>query len=140
MGACARVREARLPNAPLVSIVEDDELVRGSIVRLLRSLGYAAKAFPSAATFLASTSLYETSCLIADINMPMMSGSELYTRLVELGHLIPTILITAYPDEAARSRAQTAGIVCYMSKPFDDNDLADCVRRALEGGKPPEGS
>ena len=70
-----------MPNAPLVSIVEDDEFVRGSIVRLLRSLGYAATAFPSAATFLASTSLHETSCLITDINMPTMSGGELYARL-----------------------------------------------------------
>jgi FixJ family two-component response regulator len=129
-----------LAKAPLISIVEDDELFRDSMGRLLRSLGYTVEAFPSAANFLASRSLDETACLITDINMPSMTGLELYARLVELGHKIPTILVTAYPNEAARSRALKDGIVCYLRKPFDDNDLADCVQRAIEGGKPHGGS
>jgi FixJ family two-component response regulator len=129
-----------LPKAPLISIVEDDDLFRESMRRLLRSLGYAVGAFPSAASFLASRSLDETACLITDINMPAMTGYELYARLVELGHEIPTILVTAYPNDAARSRALRDGIVCYLRKPFDDNDLADCVQKAIEGGKPPVGS
>jgi FixJ family two-component response regulator len=129
-----------LPKAPLISIVEDDDLFLDSMIRLLRSLGYTVAAFPSAASFLASRSLDETACLITDINMPSMTGWELYARLVELGHKIPTILVTAYPNEAARSRALKDGIVCYLRKPFDDNDLADCVHKAIEGGKPPGGS
>jgi FixJ family two-component response regulator len=137
---CARLREAGLPKAPLISIVEDDELFRESMRRLLRSLGYTVGAFPSAASFLASRSLDETACLITDINMPEMTGYELYARLVELGHKIPTILVTAYPNDAARSRALKDGIVGYLRKPFDDNDLADCLQKAIEGGKPPGGS
>jgi FixJ family two-component response regulator len=129
-----------LPKAPLISIVEDDDLFLDSMIRLLRSLGYTVAAFPSVASFLASRILNETTCLITDINMPSMTGWELYTRLVELGHKIPTILVTAYPDEAARSRALKGGIVCYLRKPFDDNDLADCVHKAIEGGKPLGGS
>jgi FixJ family two-component response regulator len=129
-----------LPKAPLISIVEDDDLFLDSMIRLLRSLGYTVKAFPSAANFLASRSLDETACLITDINMPSMTGWELYARLGELGHKIPTILVTAYPNEAARSRALKDGIVCYLRKPFDDNDLADCVQKAIEGGKPHGGS
>jgi FixJ family two-component response regulator len=129
-----------LPKAPLISIVEDDDLFLDSMIRLLRSLGYTVAAFPSAASFLASRSLDETACLITDINMPSMTGWELYARLVELGHKIPTILVTAYPNEAARSRALKDGIVCYLRKPFDDNDLADCVHKAIEGGKPLGGS
>jgi FixJ family two-component response regulator len=129
-----------LAKAPLISIVEDDELFRDSMGRLLRSLGYTVEAFPSAANFLASRSLDETACLITDINMPSMTGWELYARLVELGHKIPTILVTAYPNEAARSRALKDGIVCYLLKPFDDNDFADCVQKAIEGGKPLGGS
>jgi FixJ family two-component response regulator len=129
-----------LPKAPLISIVEDDDLFRDSMRRLLRSLGYTVEAFPSAANFLASRSLDETACLITDINMPSMTGWELDARLVELGHEIPTILVTAYPNEAARSRALKDGIVCYLRKPFDDNDLADCVHKAIEGGKPLGGS
>jgi FixJ family two-component response regulator len=129
-----------LPKAPLISIVEDDDLFRDSMRRLLRSLGYTVEAFPSAANFLASRSRDETACLITDINMPSMTGWELYARLVELGHKIPTILVTAYPNEAARSRALKDGIVCYLRKPFDDNDLADCVHKTIEGGKPLGGS
>jgi FixJ family two-component response regulator len=92
-----RLREARLAKAPLISIVEDDELFRDSMRRLLRSLGYTVEAFPSAANFLASRSFDETACLITGIHMPAMTGSELYARLVELEHKIPTILVTAYP-------------------------------------------
>jgi FixJ family two-component response regulator len=129
-----------LPKAPLISIVEDDDLFLDSMRRLLRSLGYTVAAFSSAASFLASRSLDETACLITDINMPAMTGYELYARLVELGHEIPTILVTAYPNDAARSRALKDGIVGYLRKPFDDNDLADCVHKAIEGGKPLGGS
>ena len=126
-----------MPDAELISIVEDDELFRESMRRLLRSLGYAVEAFSSAANFLASRTLDKTACLITDIHMPAMTGRELHARLIELGHKIPTILVTAYPDEAARSRALRDGVVYYLRKPFDDNDLADCIRKAIEGGKLP---
>jgi FixJ family two-component response regulator len=129
-----------LAKAPLISIVEDDELFCDSMRRLLRSLGYTVEAFPSAANFLASRSFDETACLITDIHMPAMTGHELYARLTELGHKIPTIFVTAYPDEAARSRALKDGIVCYLVKPFDDNDFADWVQKAVESGKSPGGS
>jgi CheY-like chemotaxis protein len=69
-----------------------------------------------------------------------MTGTELYARLIEARHEIPTILVTAYPDEAIRARALKDGIACYLLKPFDDNDLMDCVRKAVEGGKPPAGN
>jgi FixJ family two-component response regulator len=121
----------------LIAIVEDDEFFRQSMRRLMRSLGYTTEAFASAADFLASRSLDETACLIADIQMPGMTGIELYARLIEAGHQIPAILVTAYPDEAIRARALKDGIACYLLKPFDDNDLMDCVRKAVEGGKPP---
>jgi FixJ family two-component response regulator len=106
----------------------------------MRSLGYTTEAFASAADFLASRSLGETACLIADIQMPGMTGIELYARLIEAGHQIPTILVTAYPDEAIRARALKDGIACYLLKPFDDNDLMHCVRKAVEDGKPPAGN
>jgi FixJ family two-component response regulator len=126
-----------MSNAPLIAIVEDNEFFRGSMRRLMRSLGYPVEAFPSAADFLASRRLDETACLIADIQMPGMTGIELHARLIGAGRKIPTILVTAYPDEARRARALKDGIVCYFLKPFDDNDLVDCVRKAVEGSKPP---
>jgi FixJ family two-component response regulator len=134
------VPEGRLAKAPLITIVEDDEFFRESMRRLMRSLGYTVEAFPSAADFLASRRLDETACLIADIHMPGMTGVELCARLIDAGHKIPTILVTAYPDDATRGRALKDGIVCYLLKPFDDNDLMDCVRKAVEGGKPPVGT
>lgn len=129
-----------MSKAPLISIVEDDELFRESMRRLLRSLGYTVEAFPSAASFLASCSLDETACLITDKNMPAMTGYELYARLIKLGHRIPTILVTAHSNEAERSKAVNDGIVCYLHKPFDDNDLADSVQKAIEGDRLPGGS
>lgn len=106
----------------------------------MRSLGYTTEAFASAADFLASRRLDETACLIADIHMPGMTGVELNACLIEAGQEIPTILVTAYPDEATRARALKDGVVCYLLKPFDDNDLMDCVRKAVEGGKPAVGN
>jgi FixJ family two-component response regulator len=121
----------------LISIVDDDEAVRASIGRLMRSLGYSAKVFSSAAEFLAFPRLDDAFCLIADIHMPAMTGIELHRTLVEAGHAIPTILITAYPDDLLRARALSDGVMCYLPKPFDDEALISFVRMALERGKQP---
>ena len=77
-------------------------------------------------------SLPETACLVADVHMPGMTGVELHGRLVSLGYAIPTILVTAYPDEVVRDRALKDGVVCYLGKPVDDEDLDRCLRSALK--------
>jgi len=127
-----------MPKASLVSIVEDDQFFRESMRRLMRSLGYAVEAFPSAADFLASPLLVETACLIADVNMPSMSGLELHGRLIEMGRAIPTILVTAYPDNDVGARALNDGVVCYVRKPIDEKQLIRCLRAALHSGEPHE--
>jgi FixJ family two-component response regulator len=124
---------------PLVSVVEDDRFFRESMGRLMRSLGYNVEAFPSAGDFLASPRLAETACLIADVNMPAMTGVELYRRLIDTGRAIPTILVTAYPNGVDRARALNDGVVCYLRKPVDEKDLIRCLRAALTPGEPPEG-
>jgi FixJ family two-component response regulator len=123
----------------LVSVVEDDRFFRDSMGRLMRSLGYNVEAFSSAADFLASPRLIETTCLIADVHMPAMTGVELYRHLIEAGHTIPTILVTAYPDDVDRARALNDGVVCYLRKPVDEQHLIRCLRAALESGEPGEG-
>jgi FixJ family two-component response regulator len=128
--------EAELLKGSLISIVEDDQFVRESMKRLMRSLGYAVEAFPSAVDFLASSRIGETACLIADVHMPAMTGVELYRRLIDTGYEIPTILVTAYPDEAVRAGALKDGIICYLRKPLDEDHLIRCLRSALDGGKP----
>ena len=127
-----------MPKASLVSVVEDDQFFRESMRRLMRSFGYAVEAFPSAADFLASPRLVETACLIADVHMPAMTGLELYRRLIDMGHAIPTILVTAYPDDDVRTRALKDGVVCYLRKPVDEKHLMRCLRAALHSGEPPE--
>jgi len=120
----------------LISVVEDDQPFRESMRKLMTALGYAVEAFPSAADFLASPLVTETACLVTDVQMPGMTGIELHRHLVDLGHRIPTILVTAYPDEPTRNRALKNGVVCYLCKPVDDDHLERCLRSALESGKP----
>ncbi|WP_244485174.1 response regulator transcription factor [Bradyrhizobium tropiciagri] len=122
----------------MISIVDDDQPFRESMRKLVMLLGYTVEAFPSAADFLASHLLAETSCLIADVNMPGMTGFELHSHLLDAGHAIPTILITAYPDEVARDRALKNGVIYYLSKPLDDNHLERCLRSALQPDTPIE--
>jgi FixJ family two-component response regulator len=125
-----------MSKASLVSIVEDDRYFRESMRRLMRSLGYSVEAFPSAADFLASSRLAETACLIADVHMPAMTGIELYRHLSDTGYTIPTIVVTAYPDEVERARALDDGVVCYLRKPVDEQHLIRCLRAALESAEP----
>jgi FixJ family two-component response regulator len=123
---------------PLISIVDDDELIRDATTGLIKSLGYNAVAFASAEDFLSSRQLLQTACLIADINMPEMSGLDLHRQLSASGKPIPTVLITAYPDDGVRKRALSAGVIGYLIKPFEEDDLLACVRSALTraaGGK-----
>jgi FixJ family two-component response regulator len=127
-----------MPKASLVSIVDDDQFFRESMRRLMRSLDYSVEVFPSAADLLASPHLIETACLITDVHMPAMTGVELYTHLIDMGHAIPTILVTAYADDDVRARALRDGVVCYLRKPVDERHLIRCLRAALQAGEPPE--
>jgi FixJ family two-component response regulator len=127
-----------MANPKLISIVEDDEPFRESMRKLMTVLGYTVEVFPSARDFLASPLLAATACLVSDVQMPGMSGVELHKHLIKAGHVIPTILVTAYPDEMSRNRALMEGVVCYLAKPVDDYHLERCLRSALDSGKPHE--
>src|SRR4029453_16341815 len=124
-----------MPKPPLVSVVEDDRPFRESMGRLMRSLGFTVEAFPSAADFLASPRLAEPACLITDVHMPAMSGIELYRHLIDAGRAIPTILVTAYPNDVDRTRALNEGVVCYLRKPVDEQHLKRCLHAALTSGE-----
>jgi FixJ family two-component response regulator len=112
----------------VIAIVDDDESMREAVEGLVRSLGYPASTFASAEAFLTSAGQGDFSCLIADLQMPGLSGIELYQRLVAMDKAIPTILITAHPDERTRRLAAKAGIRCYLAKPFSDEQLIDCLQ------------
>src|SRR6516225_6163306 len=102
------------------------------MTKLVKLLGYTVEAFPSAADFLVSPSLAQIACLVTDIHMPGMTGVELHRHLVETGYAIPTILVTAYPDEAIGDQALRDGVVCFLSKPVDADHLDRCLRSALQ--------
>ena len=116
----------------VIAIVDDDDSVRQAISSLLRSFGYAAVAFDSGAALLKSDARRTLSCLIADLQMRGMSGIELHQRLIASGERVPTILITAYPDETGRERALRAGVRCYLTKPFSAGELLACIASVLE--------
>jgi len=101
---------------PVISIIDDDESVREATMDLFESMGFITVAFPCAADFLSSDHLHETSCLIADVQMPGMTGFELHNRLVRSGNIIPTILITAYPDDGDQARALQTGVLLQIGQ------------------------
>ena len=111
----------------LISIIDDDALARDGIRELVESSGYKAVSFSSAEHFLASSAIAETTCLITDVQMPGLSGLELQEALRSQGHRTPVILITAYPNESRRNRAIAGGAIGFLSKPFDEASLIECL-------------
>jgi FixJ family two-component response regulator len=120
-----------LNKTPLISIVDDDGVVGQAIESFVTSLGFRACTFPSAKAFLQSPLMAETSCLISDVQMPDIGGVQLQDRLADLGLSIPTIFITAYPDDDVRTRVLESGAVCFLLKPFDAQSLIECIDNAL---------
>lgn len=116
---------------PTISIVDDDTWARNGIRELVESLGYGVCAFESAEQFLTSDVLDKTACLITDIQMPGLSGLDLHRELKAQGYSIPVIFITAFPDERRRSSAFGAGAIGFLTKPFEERSLVDCLALAV---------
>ena len=117
----------------VVSVIDDDASVRAATNNLLRSRGYVVHTFGSAEEFLRSPQLDETSCVIADMQMAVMSGLDLLADMRTKGYDAPFIFITAFPDDNVRARALQAGAVCFLSKPFAGPSLIRCLDAALQG-------
>lgn len=120
-----------LPQPVVISIVDDDEEVREATKGLVRSLGYTAATFGSAEEFLNSERKYDTSCVIADVQMPGLSGVEMQRRLIAEGHDLPMIFVTAFPEDRVRASAMEAGAIGFLSKPFNEEHLIGCLDSAL---------
>jgi FixJ family two-component response regulator len=128
-----RIGRSVVLKAPLIAIIDDDKSMRDTTRDLLESAGFSAATFASAARLLKSQRLHRVSCLIADMRMPKMTGLELHQHLVASNRAIPTILMTAYPEERMRAQAMKANVVCYLAKPFEAEELLNCVRRVIHG-------
>ena len=125
-------RDVEMSKAPLISIIDDDPLAGDGIRELVEALGYNAVTFTSAEHFLQSDLIAETTCLITDLQMPGLNGLELQETLRSSGYQTPIILITAYPNEKLRTRALEAGAVGFLSKPFDEGSLIECLTVATK--------
>jgi FixJ family two-component response regulator len=115
----------------VISVIDDDASVRAAANNLLSSHGYLVHAFASAEEFLQSARLDDSSCVIADLQMPAMSGLDLLTHMRAKGYALPFIFITAFPEENVRARALKAGAICFLAKPFAGPALINCIETAL---------
>lgn len=116
---------------PTVFVVDDDDSVRASVRRLLRSVGHRARDFGSAAEFLASQDAAQRGCLILDLGLPDLNGLDLQARLVDAGWSLPIIFLTGRGDIPSSVRAMKAGAHEFLTKPFKDTALLSAVSGAL---------
>ena len=114
----------------VISVIDDDASVRAATNNLLSSHGYLVHTFASAEEFLQSARLNESSCIIADVQMPAMNGLDLLTHMRAQGYVAPFIFITAFPEESIRARALKAGAICFLAKPFAGSALVGCIETA----------
>jgi FixJ family two-component response regulator len=115
----------------LISVVDDDASVRAATDNLLSSHGYLVQTFASAEEFLQVARLDDLSCIVADVQMPGISGLDLLTHMRTQGYTVPFIFITAFPDDSVRARALKAGAICLLAKPFAGPVLIDSIKTAL---------
>jgi FixJ family two-component response regulator len=116
----------------MISIIDDDESLCTALVSLIRSLGYRARGFATAEAFLQSGVVFNVACIVADIQMPGMSGIDLMLHLVKCGCDVPVILITARTEPALEARAMASGAAYFLRKPLNVNFLIDCLKRILK--------
>jgi FixJ family two-component response regulator len=120
-----------MPEGPHIAVVDDDRSIRNATQDLLNAAGYSTFTFENAKSFLGSSVRESVACLVADMRMPGMTGLELHEHLATSGNGIPTVIITAHPQELTRDRARVAGITCFLTKPFTPDELLECVRKAV---------
>jgi FixJ family two-component response regulator len=122
-----------LSTLSVISVIDDDASVRAATDNLLSSHGYTVHTFASAEEFLQSAGPNGSSCVIADVHMPAMSGLDLLTHMRAQGYNAPFIFITAFPDESVRARALKAGAICFLAKPFAGRSLISCIETVANG-------
>ena len=114
-----------------VCLVDDDYSVQRAVRRLLQSAGYSVLVCSSAVEFLALTELPHPLCVIVDVRMPGMTGTDLQAVLARTRPGLPVIMISGHADSAMMQRSMSAGAAFFLSKPFEENALLDAVGRAM---------
>jgi len=115
----------------IVYVVDDDEAVRRSLARLVRSVGLKVDTFASAQAFLEHKGQDRPSCLVLDVRLPGLSGLDLQTAMGQSQRTMPIIFITGRGNVPMTVRAMKGGAQDFLEKPFDDQELLDAIQRAL---------
>lgn len=113
---------------PVIAIVDDDDSVRRSLLRVVRTAGYEAEGFASARGFLDWLPLGRAACLLLDVHMSEMSGFDLQDRLT-----VPIIFMTAHDDAKTQERIARSGAIGHLRKPCEEQTLLDAIKRAVHG-------
>ena len=119
-------------NNQIVFIVDDDEDVRDSLVELIESMGLNTQTYQNALDFLNEFNNEQSGCVLADVRMPGMSGMELQKKLNQLGAILPMVIMTGHGDITMAVQAMKNGAFEFLQKPFRDQELLDCITKALE--------
>ena len=125
------ISPGELLDQPIVFVIDDDDSVRRSLERLLRSVDLAVETFASAQEFLKRPLPDRPSCVVLDLRLPGPSGLELQESLIRAGHDVPIVFISGHADVPSSVRAIKAGAVDFLQKPFSDQALLDIIHGAL---------
>jgi FixJ family two-component response regulator len=115
-----------------IAVIDDDESFRVALVESLSSLAYGVSGYASADDYVRRIGSNSFNCVVTDIHMPGMSGLDLMKHLAAQGSTTPVVLITARSDVNLEAKAAAAGAVCLLRKPFEINELIDCIEGAVK--------
>jgi FixJ family two-component response regulator len=122
-----------VPGQLAIAVIDDDDSFRVALVESLSSLGFEASGYPSARDFIVGNGQGLCNLIVSDVHMPGMSGLDLIRHLTTSGSKLPIILITARSEPGLEARATAAGAACFLKKPFEINDLIECIEGAVRG-------
>jgi FixJ family two-component response regulator len=122
-----------VPRNLKIAVIDDDESFRVALVESLSSLGYDAGGYAAAEDYIRVVGDRSFDCIVTDIHMPGMSGLDLMKLLATRGSTMPVVLITARSDSNLEVRAAAAGAAALLRKPFEINDLIECIEGAVKG-------
>ena len=121
-----------MSDQPVITVVDDDQSIRGALDSLFRSVGLTTRGFSSIAEFLSCPHRPDHGCLVLDVRLPGISGLDFQERMTQLGVRLPVILMTGHGDIPMSVRGMKAGAIDFLTKPFRDQDMLDAVNQALQ--------
>jgi FixJ family two-component response regulator len=119
---------------PFVAVVDDEESVRKALKRLLRAAGLEAESYATGQEFLEQAAMREPDCVVLDLHMPVMSGSQVLAQIRKMTRRPPVVVITAHDVPEKRDECLAAGACAYLRKPLEDRLLLNAISAALRTG------